>query len=60
MSIIILSRNPLKHNHKMPLLRHELHIVFFPHRYIILNINIRENSALGKHFIHYDVANYTL
>lgn len=28
MSIIILSRNPLKHTHKMSLLRHELHSVF--------------------------------
>lgn len=54
MSIIILSRNPLKHTHKMSLLRHELHSVFFPHRYII------QKSALGKHFIHCDVANYTI
>lgn len=60
MSIITLSRNPLKHTHKMSLLRHELHSVFFPHRYIILNINIIQKSALGKHFIHCDVANYTI
>lgn len=60
MSVIIISRNPLKHTHKMFLLRHELHTVFFPYRYIILNKNIMEKSALGKHFIYCDVANYTI
>lgn len=33
---------------------------FFPHRYIILNINIMEKTALGKHFIHCDAPNYTI
>lgn len=43
----------------MPLLRHELLKILFPPRYTPLKINFTENSALGKHFMYYDVANYT-
>lgn len=47
-SRVYITRNSSACTSDMPLLRHQQHMVVFPHRHISLNKNTMENSALEK------------